>query len=113
MHLALHFLVPLAVALVFHRDRWHLAFGILVATMGVDLDHVVADPIYDPERCSIGFHPLHTAVPIALYAAACLLPLWLGRRSEGDGWKPWGLRVHLFGLGLVIHMALDWIDCWV
>ena len=31
----------------------------MMATMLVDLDHLFADPIYDPDRCSIGFHPLH------------------------------------------------------
>ena len=65
--------------------------------MLVDLDHLLADPIYDPKRCSIGFHPLHTLYPIALYGLLCLVP------------KPLYLR--LIGIGLVIHMMLDSIDC--
>ena len=56
LHLALHVLVPLLVALAFYRARWRQTLLILVATMLVDLDHLVADPIYDPDRCSIGFH---------------------------------------------------------
>ncbi len=60
VHIALHFLVPLLVALGFYRRHWRAAFAILVATMVVDVDHLLADPIYDPQRCSIGFHPLHT-----------------------------------------------------
>ena len=41
----------------------------MLATMVVDLDHLLADPILDPQRCGIGFHPLHRSGN-ALYAAA-------------------------------------------
>ena len=34
------------------------------ATMLVDLDHLLATPLYNPDRCSLGFHPLHTTLPI-------------------------------------------------
>jgi hypothetical protein len=60
LHLVLHALVPLLVAWIFFRNRWQRAWAIMLATMLVDLDHLLADPIYDPDRCSIGFHPLHT-----------------------------------------------------
>lgn len=70
IHILLHFAVPLLVALAFYRDRWKNATLIMVATMLVDLDHLLADPIYDPQRCSIGFHPLHTILAIL---ALCLL----------------------------------------
>ena len=66
----------------------------MVSTMLVDVDHLLADPIYDPNRCSIGFHPLHTYVAIAAYVV-----LLLPRKSR------------LFALGLLIHMALDALDC--
>lgn len=69
---------------------------IMIATMVVDIDHVLADPIYDPARCSIGFHPLHGLIPIAVYIGLCFVP-----------------KVRLVGIGLVIHMALDSIDCMV
>ena len=32
----------------------------------IDLDHLLADPVYAPDRCSIGFHPLHTAPAVVL-----------------------------------------------
>ena len=35
--------------------------------MMVDLDHLLANPIYQEDRCSINFHPLHTYYAIAVY----------------------------------------------
>lgn len=93
-HMALHALVPLAVALAFHRHRWRRAWLIMLAAMLVDLDHILADPIFDPERCSIGFHPLHSGPAIAAYAALTL---------------PAATR--LPATGLLIHMAVDASDC--
>lgn len=94
IHLLLHFAVPLGVALAFFRARWRSAFLIMVATMLVDLDHLLATPLYDPNRCSIGFHPLHTWPAMIVYVGL-LVPK----------------RTRLVGLGLAIHMALDGIDC--
>lgn len=118
IHIALHVLVPLVIALLFYRDRWRSALVILLATMVVDVDHLLADPIYDPDRCSIGFHPLHTLPAVGVYLAMWLVPVG-GRRlassdaaaeqSDLDRWR----FIHLTGLGLVIHMALDLSDCWM
>jgi hypothetical protein len=66
----------------------------MTATMLVDLDHLLAAPVYDPDRCGIGFHPLHSYAAILLYAVLGVFP-----------------RTRLVGLGLVIHMALDAMDC--
>jgi len=68
----------------------------MVAALLVDVDHLLAVPIYDAGRCSIGFHPLHKIWFIALYVILCFVP-----------------KVRVLGLGLVIHMALDSIDCQV
>ena len=111
LHIALHFAVPLLVALAFYRSRWRQAALILIASMVVDLDHLLADPIYDPERCSIGFHPLHSMPAIVLYAVLFVLPLLLGRRSDAPELQPAAHMLHLVGLGLLIHMALDGSDC--
>ena len=120
VHLALHFVLPLLVALVFYRTTWRHSWLLLVSTMLVDIDHLLATPIYDPARCSIGFHPLHTAVPFAVYVVLFALPLlaWLWdkaaprERAEADrSKKPIVRTLHLVGLGLIIHMALDWSDC--
>ena len=94
LHIALHFVVPFLVAAVFFRGRLWTAFFILCASMLVDLDHLLANPIYDPGRCSICFHPLHHPIAIGVYALL-LLPK----------------QTRLIGLGLLLHMALDGLDC--
>jgi hypothetical protein len=77
LHLVLHALVPAAAAWLLFRKRWRRALLIMLATMVVDLDHLLATPIYDPQRCSIGFHPLHRPPAIAAYAAMTLWPtIW-------------------------------------
>ena len=86
--------MPLILARLFWKKSWLKAWAVMVATMVVDLDHLLADPIYDPNRCSIGFHPLHSWVMVAIY------PLGLFHKAT-----------RLVALGLCIHMALDWVDC--
>ncbi|MED5524254.1 MAG: DUF6122 family protein [Pseudomonadota bacterium] len=94
LHMVLHFLVPLVVALVFWRAQWKRALLVMWATMLVDADHLLATPVFDPLRCSIGFHPLHQPWAIALYLVLALLP-----------------KTRWVGVGLLIHMALDGLDC--
>ena len=113
IHIVLHFIFPLLVALAFFRSRWRNATVIMIATMLVDADHLLADPIYDATRCSIGFHPLHTIPAIVIYAFLFVLPPVLGRKADGQEWHPTARVLHLTGLGLLIHMALDGIDCLV
>ncbi|MDH3856843.1 MAG: DUF6122 family protein [Gammaproteobacteria bacterium] len=96
IHLALHFLVPAALTGIFFRKTWKIAYLLMVATMLVDIDHLLANPIYDPNRCGIGFHPLHQEWLIILYVALCFVP-----------------KVRLIGIGLSVHMALDALDCQV
>ena len=97
IHIALHFLVPALAARIGWRDRFLRAWGIMVATMVVDLDHLLADPIFDPNRCSLGFHPLHSAAAVGAYVLLAMVPK-----------RPW---MRLVGVGLLIHMALDGLDC--
>ena len=66
----------------------------MMLTMVVDIDHILADPIYDPNRCSIGFHPLHKVIPIGIYFLLSAIP-----------------KTRLVGIGLLIHMGLDSINC--
>ncbi|QTH65253.1 hypothetical protein J1N51_02260 [Psychrosphaera ytuae] len=94
IHIILHFVVPAIFARTFYPQKWINAFLILIATMLVDIDHLLATPIYDPLRCSINFHPLHTLPAIAVYF------VMLGFN-----------KTRLIGFGLLIHMALDSIDC--
>lgn len=67
----------------------------MLATMLVDLDHLVASPIFDPHRCSIGYHPFHSYYVIPLYAAMVFFK------------KPW----RIIGIGLLWHMITDYLDC--
>ena len=68
----------------------------MIATMIVDLDHLLANPMYDPNRCSIGFHLLHSYLAVVIYVGLLFFP-----------------RVRLIAIGLVIHMALDYADCFI
>jgi hypothetical protein len=112
LHIASHFIVPALCAVAFYRSRWRYAWLVMVATTVVDLDHLLAVPVYDPARCSIGFHPLHTTPLILLYAVLFALPLALGRTGEAPGLRRGAFELHLIGLGLLVHMGLDWGDCW-
>ncbi len=94
LHVILHFLVPLAVAKTVWRKKWIKPFLIMVITIVVDLDHLLADPIFDPNRCSINVHPLHSWPAIIVYLVCLLSP-----------------NLRIVSLGLLIHMALDGTDC--
>ncbi|MDC0071716.1 DUF6122 family protein [Gammaproteobacteria bacterium] len=95
LHISLHLVVPLAVVGLFFKKDWKIAYFIMLFTMLVDLDHLLANPIYDPNRCSIGFHPLHQPWFIAFYFILSFYP-----------------KTRFIGVGLVIHMVLDAIDCY-
>ncbi len=104
IHLALHVLIPALVAAFLARGQVKAIFIILMSTMLVDLDHLLAVPIYAANRCSIWFHPLHTLVPILVYSFMMFWPLLVkGKKHRVVGW---------IGAGLVIHMSLDALDCW-
>lgn len=95
LHLSWHLVVPLVVVGLFFKKDWKIAYFIMLSTMLVDLDHLLANPIYDPNRCSIGFHPLHQPWFIAFYFILSFYP-----------------KTRFIGIGLVIHMVLDAIDCY-
>jgi hypothetical protein len=93
-HYGCHFLLPLAVALFFYESNWKYAYFIMILSMLIDLDHLFANPIFDSNRCSINFHPLHSYYAIGLYILL-LIPK----------------KTRLVGLGLVIHIIADTVDC--
>jgi len=68
----------------------------MVGTMVVDLDHLLAEPMFDPGRCSIGFHPLHSSIAIGVYVLALAIP---------------NMRVRMVAVGVCFHMLTDGIDC--
>ena len=94
LHVILHFFLPLAVAKTLWREKWIRPFLIMAITIAVDLDHLLADPIFDPNRCSINTHPLHSWTAIVVYLACLLSP-----------------NLRIVALGLLIHMSLDGIYC--
>ncbi|WP_221627127.1 DUF6122 family protein [Pontibacter sp. Tf4] len=93
-HLVLHLLVPILVAWLFFRTNFRRASLIMFSAILIDLDHLLADPIVDPTRCSVGFHLLHSYWLIPVYVLLCFWP-----------------KSRLLGLGLVIHIVLDWLEC--
>lgn len=95
IHYSLHLIFPIFIALAFFRDDWKRAYIILLATMLVDLDHLIANPIFQADRCSINFHPLHSYPAIIIY---CLM-LFLK--------KPF----NIIAIGLIFHMITDFNDC--
>ena len=96
LHLILHFLVPMLVARVAYKNNFYQAWLIMSLMIIVDLDHLLATPVFDPLRCSIGFHPLHSYVAIGIYVVLLVIT-----------------RTQIYAAGLLIHMALDGIDCFV
>lgn len=95
IHYGLHFLAPGLLAWCFFRKEWKRAWLIMAATILVDLDHLLATPIFDPARCSIGYHPLHTWPAIVVYAFL-LIPN----------------STRIVALGLLFHMLTDFQDCY-
>ena len=97
IHYGLHFIFPLLIAYVFFKEKWKLVYLIFLATMLVDLDHLFSTPIFDSNRCSINFHPLHSYWAIGIYTA-------------GLFWK----KTRIIAIGLLFHIITDWIDClWI
>lgn len=94
LHYVCHLLFPGLLARLFFSESWKKAWLIMLATMLVDLDHLLATPVFAPDRCSIGLHPLHTWPAIALYVVMLGFP-----------------RLRVIGVGLLWHMATDGLDC--
>ncbi|MEM0518828.1 DUF6122 family protein [Aequorivita flava] len=94
VHYSLHLIVPGLIAYIFFRKEWKKAWLIMLATMLVDLDHLFATPIFDPGRCSINFHPLHTYWAIMIYGMLLFFK-----------------NTRIIAVGLLFHMLTDYIDC--
>lgn len=94
VHYGIHVLGPLIVALVFFKSKWKIAFLIMISTMLIDLDHLIATPIFDPNRCSINFHPLHSYFAIAIYFGMVFIN-----------------KYRILAIGLLLHIVADSADC--
>ncbi|MEE3146960.1 MAG: DUF6122 family protein [Bacteroidota bacterium] len=94
VHHSLHFIVHGLIARVFFPECWVKAWLIMIATMLVDLDHLLASPIFAPNRCSINFHPLHSYWAIAGYCVLFFIS-----------------KFRVIAVGLLFHMFTDFQDC--
>ena len=95
VHYSLHLVVPALIAFVFYRKDWVKVYVIFLATMLVDLDHLLASPIFEATRCGIDYHILHSYWAIGFY----VLLLFFKRPYR------------IIGIGLLLHMLTDLIDC--
>jgi hypothetical protein len=96
VHYGFHFLVPLGISILFYKKNWKLAYLIFIGTMVIDLDHLLASPIFDANRCSINFHPLHSYYAIGGYILI-LIPE----------------KIRILGIALLLHMFTDYLDCYL
>lgn len=78
------------------RENWLRAGLVIAAANLIDLDHLLADPIFDPNRCSIGFHLLHGREAALGFIFMLGVPKW------------W---VRALGVGALWHLAVDYGDC--
>lgn len=96
VHYGIHFVVPIAIGFLFFKKNRTVVIFILLAGILIDVDHLFANPIFDPERCSIGCHPLHSYWATALYFLL-LIPK----------------TTRIVGLALIIHICADSMDCYL
>jgi len=96
VHYGIHFLVPIAIGFLFFKENRFRIILILLAGLVIDLDHLVANPIFDPDRCSIGFHPLHSYLAMVGYTIMLFFK-----------------KTRIFGLALLVHIFADAMDCYL
>jgi hypothetical protein len=96
IHYALHFLAPLLIAFFFFKGQWKKVYLIFLLSMLIDLDHLLATPVFAENRCSINFHPLHSYVAIAIY--------FLGLFFK---------KTRILCIALLFHTLTDLIDCYL
>jgi hypothetical protein len=94
IHYGLHFLVPGVIAWFFFRGFWKKTWLVMLCTMIVDLDHLLAIPIFDPNRCSIGSHSLHSEYAIYFYIIMLSFK-----------------KTRIIAIGLLLHIIADYQDC--
>ena len=64
--------------------------------MLVDADHLLANPIFAENRCSINFHPLHTYYAMGIYFVGLFFT-----------------KTRILAIALLFHMLTDFIDCFL
>jgi len=93
-HYVSHIGLPLLIALFFFKANWKVAYLVMLCGLLIDLDHVLANPVFDSNRCSINFHPLHSYYAIAIYLGLAVFK-----------------KTRILGIGLIVHIIADAVDC--
>ena len=96
IHYSFHFIVPFFIAYFFFKDRWKTVYLIFLASMLIDLDHLLANPIFSENRCSINFHPLHSYIAIGIYMIGLFFK-----------------KTRILAFALLFHIVTDWLDCYL
>ncbi|WP_430929070.1 DUF6122 family protein [Polaribacter marinivivus] len=96
IHYSLHFIFPLLISLIFFNSKWKKVYLIFLLSMLVDLDHLLANPIFQENRCSINFHPLHSYIAIGIYFVGLFFS-----------------KTRILAIALLFHMLTDLIDCYL
>jgi hypothetical protein len=94
IHYGLHLLLPVVFAALFYRHKFKMAFVIMLFAMLIDIDHLLANPVFDAHRCSVGFHLLHTYWAIGIYITLLFFK-----------------QTRIWGLGALLHILTDTVDC--
>ena len=96
IHYSLHFIFPLLISLIFFNSKWNKVYLIFLLSKLVDLDHLLANPIFQENRCSINFHPLHSYIAIGIYFVGLFFS-----------------KTRILAIALLFHMLTDLIDCYL
>ncbi len=93
-HYFLHLVSPGIIAYIFFRTKWKKAYVLMMLAIMIDLDHLLATPIFEVCRCSINFHPLHSYWAIAIYVLLLFFK-----------------KTRVVSVGLLLHIMADSVDC--
>jgi len=94
IHYSFHFISPAIIAYFFFKNHWKKVYLIFIAAMLIDLDHLLATPIFEENRCSINSHPLHSYIMVGVYFMLFAIK-----------------KTRIIGLALLLHILADTIDC--
>ncbi len=94
IHYGIHFIIPIVIGYFFFKDYRLKAIVVLLSAIIIDADHILASPIFDPNRCSINFHPLHSYWAIGIYFSFIFFK-----------------KLRIYGIALLLHIIADICDC--
>ena len=98
-HTVVHLLPLIVLFFIFKKYSkfdYKIIIVFLLFSFIIDLDHLLAIPIYDPLRCSIGFHPLHKPFAMIVY--------FIGLFYN---------KTRIISSGIIAHLIVDGIDCMI